>query len=332
MRSTGKSPSGRLPDWPEGAELVKGCKCLQNSEGGEQAMTETTKSRRGVLACGTLSYRQEPLERALEGIARAGFPGVEIGCVSGYCEHLRPEQMSKADMQAAGKLVQGFGLWITSIAGHIDLDFPLIGKGPQAAAEGYSRLRARIDLAGELGVPIVNTGLGVARPGESLEEFYRELDKLLDYAASRNVTIGLESHAGLTETAKLSLDLCRKMDRPNLGINHDAGNVRFYAGVDPVADLAGVADQIAPYLVHVHIKDHRGVKGDWDFPPLGEGSIDLAGLAALYRRIGFAGPFSLEIEFKGPDSRDPAAQIIDQGVAHSYRFMQQLHLVEPAEG
>jgi inosose dehydratase len=279
-----------------------------------------------MLACGTLSYRQERIERALEGIARAGFPAVEIGCVCGYCEHVKPEEMAKADRNALGKLVQGFGLSIASIAGHIDLEFPLVGKGPAAAAEGYRRLRARIDLAGALGVPIVNTGLGVAGPGESLDLFYREFEGLLEYAANRGVKIGLESHAGLTETARVSLDFCRKLGHPSLGINHDAGNVRFYTGLDPVADLAAVADQIGPYLIHVHIKDHRGGKDDWDFPPLGEGSIDLAVLAALYRRIGFAGPFSLEIEFKGPDSTDPSAEIIDQGVAQSYCFMESLGL------
>ena len=286
----------------------------------------TTTSQSGLLACGTLSYRQEPLRRALEGIARAGFPAVEIGCVCAYCEHVRPERMSPADMESLGKLVESFGLTIASIAGHIDLEFPLLGKGPEAAAAGCRRLRARFDLAGELGVPIVNTGLGIAGPGESLDPLYRELADLLAHAAARNVKIGLESHAGVTETAKASLDLCRTIGSPNLGINHDAGNVRFYAGIDPVADLAAVAHEIGLYLIHVHIKDHRGPKGQWDFPPLGEGSIDLAALAALYRRIGFRGPFSLEIEFHGPDSTDPSAEIIDEGVARSLRFMKDLGL------
>jgi hypothetical protein len=52
--------------------------------------------------------------------------------------------------------------------------------------------------------------------------------------------------------------------------------------------------------------------------------------AALCRHIGFAGPFSLEIEFKGPDSRDPSPEIIDQGVAQSYRLMKSLRFGEAA--
>jgi hypothetical protein len=44
---------------------------------------------------------------------------------------------------------------------------------------------------------------------------------------------------------------------------------------------------------------------------------------------GFAGPFSLEIEFQGLHGTDPSAAIIDRGVAQSYCFMQHLNLVGP---
>jgi len=281
-----------------------------------------------TLACGTLSYRQQPLERALEGIARAGFPAVEIGCVCGYCEHVKPEAMSTADMDGLAERVSQSGLFIASIAGHVDLAFPLLGKGPDVAEEGFARLRSRIDLASHLGVPIVNTGLGVAHDDgdDELDAFYRRFDSLLAYAEERNVKIGLESHAGLTETAAASLALCRRMGRPSLGINYDAANVRFYAGADPVADLEACADELPDYLIHAHIKDHAGGKGDWDFPPLGQGNIDFARLAAIFRRIGFRGPYSLEIEFKGPDSTDPSPEIIDRGVAESYQFMKNMKL------
>jgi L-ribulose-5-phosphate 3-epimerase len=277
-----------------------------------------------VLACGTLSYRQEPLERALEGIARAGFPAVELGCVCGYCEHVRPEAMSAADMARLGDQVAGFGLEIASIAGHVDLAFPLLGKGPEVAREGFARLRSRIELASRLGVEIVNTGVGMAQDAGELEGFYRAFEALLADAEAHGVKIGLESHAGLTETAVASLAFCRRMGRPNLGINYDAANVRFYTGGDPVADLESCAGELGAHLIHVHIKDHAGGQGEWNFPPLGQGSIDFPRLAALFRRIGYKGPYSLEIEFQGPDSTDPSPEIIDQGVAESYAFMRRL--------
>jgi L-ribulose-5-phosphate 3-epimerase len=279
-----------------------------------------------MLACGTLSYRQEPLERALDGIARAGFPAVELGCVCGYCEHVRPEAMTPAEMDRLADQVARFGLGIASIAGHVDLEFPLLGKGPEVAREGFARLRSRIELASRLGVGIVNTGVGVAQDPGELEGFYRAFDALLADADARGVKIGLESHAGLTETAVASLALCHRTGRPNLGINYDAANVRFYTGGDPAADLESCAGELGDWLIHVHIKDHAGRQGEWNFPPLGQGNIDFPRLAALFRQIGFRGPYSLEIEFQGPDSTDPSPEIIDQGVADSYQFMRRLQL------
>jgi sugar phosphate isomerase/epimerase len=281
-----------------------------------------------ILACGTLSYRQQSLERALDGIVQAGFPFVEVSCVCGYCEHIKPEEMKPSDMDALVLMAKERGLSIASIAGHIDLEFPLLGKGPEKAREGLRRLRSRIELANKIEVPIVNTGIGVADENDrdELKRFHDDFDNLLEYAGQEGVKIGLENHAGLTETAAATIALCKRMGRRSLGLNHDAGNVRFYAGMDPVADLESCAEDLKDYLIHVHIKDHAGEKGDWDFPPLGEGNVDFDGLAAIYRRIGFPGPYSLEIEFKGPESTDPTAAIIDRGVAESYRFMEEMKL------
>jgi len=278
------------------------------------------------LACGTLSYRQAPLERALEGIRRAGFTSVELGCVCGYCEHVRPEEMTRPDVERLSKLLRQFDLEVISLAGHVDLQYPLLGKGPEVADRGFELLRRRADLAQQLGVPIVNSGLGVAEPGERLEPFYARLATLLDYFHERGVKLGLESHAGLTETARASLELCRRMQSPALGINYDAANVRFYTGQDPVADLESCEADLADYLIHVHIKDHAGGRGDWNFPPLGEGNVDFDGLTRSFRRLGYLGPYSLEIEFLGPDSTDPTPEIIDAGVAQSYEFMRRLGL------
>jgi sugar phosphate isomerase/epimerase len=279
-----------------------------------------------ILSCGTLSYRQQTLDRALEGIARAGFRWVELSCVCGYCEHITPESMDAADVKRLAGQVAQFGLRISSIAGHVDLKYPLLGKGPGSATMGFRLLRKRIDLACQLKVNIVNTGIGVAQEDSELDDFYRDFDALLKYAENNGVKIGLESHAGLTETAQASLALCKRMGRSSLGVNYDAANVHYFTGMDPLEDLAACGDEIGQWLVHVHVKDHRGGRGTWDFPPLGEGSVDLPGLASALRRMGYDGPCSLEIEFCGPGSEDPPPEVIDRGVQQSYQFMTRLGL------
>src|SRR4029078_3636125 len=108
------------------------------------------------------------------------------------------------------------------------------------------------DLARQLGVPIFNSGLGVGAEGEDLAPFYARLGQLLEYYRQHGVKLGLESHAGLTETAQVSLDLCRRIQSPALGINYDAANVRFYTGQDPVTDLQACGPDLADHLIHVH--------------------------------------------------------------------------------
>lgn len=47
----------------------------------------------------------------------------------------------------------------------------------------------------------------------------------------------------------------------------------------------------------MHLKDKRGGKGVLDFPPLGEGELDLASILRDLTASGFSGPVSMEIEF-----------------------------------
>jgi sugar phosphate isomerase/epimerase len=47
----------------------------------------------------------------------------------------------------------------------------------------------------------------------------------------------------------------------------------------------------------VHLKDKRGGKGVADFPPLGDGDIDIPRILQTLADAGFDGPVSMEIEF-----------------------------------
>jgi sugar phosphate isomerase/epimerase len=61
----------------------------------------------------------------------------------------------------------------------------------------------------------------------------------------------------------------------------------------------------------VHLKDKRGGKGVFDFPPLGDGDLDVESLLRDLAGAGFSGPVSLEIEYVGtwPDFASCAAGV-----------------------
>ena len=85
---------------------------------------------------------------------------------------------------------------------------------------------------------------------------------MADYAADRNVCITLEIHEGATRTGEISLKLMESVDHPNVGINYDTGNVYYYnEGVDPAEDIKHIAE----HVVHVHLKDTKGGKGEGSF-------------------------------------------------------------------
>jgi sugar phosphate isomerase/epimerase len=57
-----------------------------------------------------------------------------------------------------------------------------------------------------------------------------------------------------------------------------------------------------------------------DFPPLGEGEIDFRTLVSALSRVGYRGPFSVELEVKnvaGPTEEDELRR-------KCYRFVEQL--------
>ena len=78
-------------------------------------------------------------------------------------------------------------------------------------------------------------------------------------------------------------------------VNYDTANVEFYGGVKAVDDLQA----IAPHLAHVHLKETTGGKGVWNFPAIGAGSVDFAGVSRSSSDAGYTGPYSVELEFQG---------------------------------
>jgi len=89
-------------------------------------------------------------------------------------------------------------------------------------------------------------------------------------------------------------DLLEEIGHPWIRINYDPGNVVYYAGVRPEEDIVHARGLIG----HVHLKDKRGGKGILDFPPLGEGELDIPAMLGELQDSGFSGPVSMEIEFK----------------------------------
>ena len=103
-------------------------------------------------------------------------------------------------------------------------------------------------------------------------------------------------------------------------INYDTANVVYYSGDSAVEDIPKVAGEI----VHVHLKDTTGGKGNWDFGAIGSGVVDFAEVLRILGAAGYTGPYSVELEFSG-EPWPPLAEV-NAAMKRSYEHLRGLGL------
>lgn len=259
-----------------------------------------------IWAVSTNTYHGFSLEEALTGIAKAGFPYVELACVEGWTNHFSVINHREEDLKKLRNALSRLGLQVASISAHSDLSTP----------EGVSYLEKALDLARVLGARVVNTGTIEEENKKGI--LISNLQVLASEAAKRGVKIGLEIHGDFLKDGRAACELMEELNHPAVGINYDTGNVIFYGGVRPEEDV----ENCLPWIVHFHLKDKRGGYKVWDFPPLGEGDIDFGKIFALAREENIEVPWSVEIEFDGKFQH--SREFVDQAVKKSFDYLQSL--------
>jgi L-ribulose-5-phosphate 3-epimerase len=264
------------------------------------------------LAASTNTYHTLSLEEALAGIAGAGFKSVELTSVPGWTEHVRRDATPEHIAFVKDQLKLN-GLTPISLSGHSDL----------VSDAGVAEFRKALNLCRQLGISMITTSTGghdASSEGgldEQRQQFLQRIGPLADEAAADGIMICLETHGGLLATGAISADLVRQIDKPNVGINYDAGNVIFYGNTRPETDITAAA----PYINHMHVKDKIGGAGVWHFPAVGSGEIDYTTIFSALDAVGFAGPCSVEIEFQGEPW--PSLDDVNKALADSYTYVRQ---------
>lgn len=140
-----------------------------------------------------------------------------------------------------------------------------------------------------------------------------------DRAAEHGKTLCVELHAHkVTETVDSTLDLLDRVDRENVGVIHDAGNL-FIVGESFGRESV---ERLGDRLVHVHVKDIARVPLDTDGPGtleletrrgrerfqhrlLGEGDVDHGPLVAALVDTGYDGYLTAEHPPQRAAGEDP---------------------------
>jgi sugar phosphate isomerase/epimerase len=243
-----------------------------------------------IQAGSSICFKPYSLEEALRGLSAAGFENVEIGAVKGFLEHLDPDRLDPAEIDQARSLLERHGLRCVSMSGHAQLH----------TGEGLARLRRVLAAGRELDISVLNTFTGDAESPEEIEAFEQNAGALADDAQAAGIRLCIETDSNLMPTAEVGIRLLDQIGHDWIQINYDPGNVVYYTGERPEIDIKYGLRRIG----HVHLKDKRGGKGVLDFPPLGEGELDLRSMLRDLESVGFSGPVSMEIEFTNYDYPD----------------------------
>ena len=105
-----------------------------------------------------------------------------------------------------------------------------------------------------------------------------------DYAGKKGITLGIEDHAGVTQSADVCLEIMHRVDSPYAGINLDITHFIPTGSEDPYAQIKACI----PYATNTHIRDQFD-----DGTP-----IDMDRVWRMFQDSGYKGYMSVEYEGK----------------------------------
>jgi sugar phosphate isomerase/epimerase len=260
------------------------------------------------IACQTLPYSELSLERAIAGIAGAGYKHAALGTT----HQGKPALDPAAGVAAAVAVKRQFE------KGGLDLVM-MFAMTNGLEPGGPEKFRKRIDQAKAAGVPfLLSMGTGgyakwpdQKHTPEKLAElsarFVEAIRPIGDHAAKAGVMIVLKPHTGNTETGVACLKLMKEIACPAIQVCYDAGNVRFYEGVDPHEDVKVIRD----YVRALCIKDHRGPRANPVFPCPGDGDVDHRRLLKPLCGLPWSIPLAVERFEDGRVKKEMSAELID---------------------
>jgi len=243
-----------------------------------------------TIACNLNSYGSYR-DSAFEHLSKIGLTNVEIFCPT-------PE-----DASAVRDNLEQYGLTATS----------MIIKCAIGDTDAVEQFAQSLDVISSFAVPIVFTSIKAGETDRTL--VYDRLRQIGDAAASRNVTVAMETHPDLITNGDIARQTMEAINHPNVRINYDTANVYYY---NRDITATGELEKAIDYVAAVHLKDTNGEFETWHFPALGEGVVDFPAIFDRLHKCNYTGPYTFELEgIKGEDlSQEDTHNRIEQSLSY----------------
>ncbi|MBI3683136.1 MAG: sugar phosphate isomerase/epimerase [Acidobacteria bacterium] len=261
------------------------------------------------IGCMTLPYAQFPLDRALDGIARAGYRFVGWGTThkaeSGERLPVIAPDAAPAQAGSLARRCRDLGLEPVTMFAGVYVE----------AADAVQMHRRRLEQAAAAGIRYVIT-FGRTTPG-AYDAWIRNLKQLGPIARDHRVTIAIKQHGGNTATGKACSKILAEVADEGVKMCYDAGNVLDYENADPIPDIQSSWRDVRAFA----IKDHRNTPKDEDCGP-GFGEIDHYKLLLPVARTGRKMPLVCENIFEPLVARPAAPAGVDALARRAREFLE----------
>jgi sugar phosphate isomerase/epimerase len=230
------------------------------------------------IGCFNRPWTKWSYDDALDGIDAAGYK--LTGLLTGQKgEAFTSSAATSEYLDGLKKRIAQRGLSANVTAIRFKPDAPL--------ADNITDLRQQIENAARLELKFMLT-FGVDKP-EHYENFYRLMADAAAQSDKRGIKLVLKPHGGGSGASEEILRCIEKVAHANFKIWYDAGNIIYYTGKDPLAELEPIAKHVTGFCA----KDCAAPKAEV-MSQFGTGKVDFKAVFAKLKSVGFNGPIMVE--------------------------------------
>ena len=237
------------------------------------------------------------LTETIETARRFGYDGIEPRLDSKHTHGIEVSLTSE-ERKAVREQVAESGVELACLATSITY------TDPSKTEESIAQTIERIDLAGDLGVPVIrvfggrinadlisrllkrNNPEGAVRE-KAINLLVSSLNSVANHALDRGVTVCIETHDDWCDPAHIATVVGR-VNHPAIAVNWDIMHPVRTANVS----MDDAFQALKPWIRHLHI--HDGSKSSKELLPIGTGDIDHRRALELLTEMGYEGYISGE--------------------------------------
>jgi len=241
-------------------------------------------------------------EEAARRIARMGYKAVDFWA---YAPHLGPDIYDKEDRKEIRKLLEDLNLEVSGLSvngGALALHLNLSHSNPKVRRNTIQYYKDCIELAVDIGCPIVNIISGMRVYGTTLEQAWKwnreAIEEIVDAAENTDVLLALHTltpcESNVMVTLEDTMRMMKEVNSKKLKLLIDTADQNV---TEP--NLYSAIKKVAKDLVYVHVNDNMGERrGDIHWPP-GRGNVNWELFFKTLKEVGYNGYLLVQVHSVG---------------------------------